>query len=584
MVGSVIETALISLALADKVRLGERAARHRIENLNKDLKAESLEVKRLNENLEGLVDQKTRDIRSILKHIHQGIFTISQVKENTLEIGEEYSAFLSELLGKDDIAHKEPIEHIFSKSNLSLEEVSNIRSILSISLDEGELSFEANEHNLPVEMIVDGGNGQTIIEIDWNCVVDDDEQIEKMLIALRDVTHIRQLQLESTKQSEETRKLIEIAAIDPQDYIMFMSATDEFLEENTTILSKSQKGNMDAINQMFRNLHTIKGLARNYGLTVISSLTHEVEQVFQDTRTEKTPYDHESLTKANQRLDDEVKEFQRIAREKLGRDQSVNQVTLDSDTLDKWCNQGLSLVRNADVTDWKFKLERILSEMRRTYSMTLSDLLQDDILASRKLASDLGKESPEFHFDDKNMFLNKQKAKVLKSTFVHLIRNAIDHSLETAEERLENSKLAHGKIHLEIEAHPSEFDRWVILFYDDGRGVWLEKLHQKAVTAGLIDSDRTYSVDQILDVMFAAGLSTKDQLSEISGRGVGMDAVRAMLAEEGATIRAIPVPTEIRDSYANTSLAYKTESSHAAESIYVKCLFEIEVPSSFFDL
>jgi chemotaxis protein histidine kinase CheA len=80
-------------------------------------------------------------------------------------------------------------------------------------------------------------------------------------------------------------------------------------------------------------------------------------------------------------------------------------------------------------------------------------------------------------------------------------------------------------------------DRVELHISDDGRGLALHKLYEKGIASGLFDSSEQPTPDAVADIIFRSGLSTSESVTQVSGRGVGMDAVRTFLKEQGASIR-----------------------------------------------
>ena len=124
---------------------------------------------------------------------------------------------------------------------------------------------------------------------------------------------------------------------------------------------------------------------------------------------------------------------------------------------------------------------------------------------------------------------------------VHLIRNSLDHGLEPPEERTKAGKPEQG--HIYLRAKHLE-DQIVIEVSDDGRGINVEAVKQKAYEKGLIDEETMENIsDQdALQLIFAPGLSTAREVSDVSGRGVGMDAVRAMVENVGGSVNIASEP------------------------------------------
>jgi two-component system chemotaxis sensor kinase CheA len=123
----------------------------------------------------------------------------------------------------------------------------------------------------------------------------------------------------------------------------------------------------------------------------------------------------------------------------------------------------------------------------------------------------------------------------LSDPLVHLIRNAVDHGIETPERRLAAGKPETGRIRIDARR---EKDSIRISVADDGAGMDLEAARRRAVEAGIVHPDLAadLSPEQLAALAFRPGLSTAERVSEISGRGVGMDAVRATLESLGGTV------------------------------------------------
>lgn len=153
----------------------------------------------------------------------------------------------------------------------------------------------------------------------------------------------------------------------------------------------------------------------------------------------------------------------------------------------------------------------------------------------RKVARELGKEI-ELVFRGEDTELDKMMVEELTDPLMHIIRNAIDHGIEPADERLQKGKTAHGNI--TIEAY-QKGNSVVLDVSDDGRGVDPEKIRQVALQRGLIQPKEVIDSARAIELMFSAGFSTAASVSEISGRGVGLDVVKKNLQELKGSIDVI---------------------------------------------
>jgi two-component system chemotaxis sensor kinase CheA len=121
----------------------------------------------------------------------------------------------------------------------------------------------------------------------------------------------------------------------------------------------------------------------------------------------------------------------------------------------------------------------------------------------------------------------------LNDPLVHIVRNSLDHGIESPEERLNFGKSDEG--FLDICAERSE-DRLNIRIEDDGKGIDANIIRKKAIKKGLIKKNNEMNDSEIIQLIFAAGFSTKEQVSDVSGRGVGMDVVRTAIEDKGGRI------------------------------------------------
>ncbi|MEO1657493.1 MAG: chemotaxis protein CheA [Pseudomonadota bacterium] len=129
----------------------------------------------------------------------------------------------------------------------------------------------------------------------------------------------------------------------------------------------------------------------------------------------------------------------------------------------------------------------------------------------------------------------------LAEPLTHMIRNAIDHGVEAPEKRLEAGKEETGTVHLSAEHHSG---RVVLTVKDDGGGVNREKVREIAIRKGIIPEDAILSESETDALLFAPGFSTADTVSQVSGRGVGMDVVKREINALGGRITISSVPGE----------------------------------------
>ena len=156
---------------------------------------------------------------------------------------------------------------------------------------------------------------------------------------------------------------------------------------------------------------------------------------------------------------------------------------------------------------------------------------------ARDLATALGKQVV-VQLEGEDVGVDKAVNEALRDPLLHLVRNALDHGIETPAERSAVGKEPAGL--LRIRAF-HEGGRVQVEVSDDGRGVDAGALLAKAMTAGIVTAEQApeLSPEEVLDLMFRAGLSTRDEVTSTSGRGVGMDVVRTSLEQVGGSIDVV---------------------------------------------
>lgn len=147
----------------------------------------------------------------------------------------------------------------------------------------------------------------------------------------------------------------------------------------------------------------------------------------------------------------------------------------------------------------------------------------------RDLARNLNKEvSLVMHGEETD--LDKNLVEALSDPLVHLVRNSVDHGIETPAVREQAGKPRQGTVNLSAE---QEGDHILLYIEDDGAGMDPEALRRKAIEKGIYDQDAADRLtnSECFNLIFAAGFSTKDQISDVSGRGVGMDVVKTRIGQ-----------------------------------------------------
>ncbi len=172
----------------------------------------------------------------------------------------------------------------------------------------------------------------------------------------------------------------------------------------------------------------------------------------------------------------------------------------------------------------------------RTWALrvvAIQPLLQELAAHAERLASELGK-SVRVEVDGGGVALERGVVEALREPLLHLVRNAIDHGIESPERR--GGKAAQGAVRLSAATQATEI---VLAIEDDGAGLDVEAIRERAVSSNLLDAARATVLrrEEVLDLVFLDGFSQRDEASEISGRGIGLGAARAKVERMGGAMR-----------------------------------------------
>ncbi|MDO9226851.1 MAG: chemotaxis protein CheA [Pseudomonadota bacterium] len=190
------------------------------------------------------------------------------------------------------------------------------------------------------------------------------------------------------------------------------------------------------------------------------------------------------------------------------------------------------------------QLDLLVSDLQnavmKTRMQPIGRLFQKYPRLARDLARQLGKDV-ELVLSGEETELDKTMIEDLNDPLVHLVRNAVDHGIESPEER----EAAHKPAKAIVTLSASQMgDHIYIEISDDGKGMRPDVIRRKAVEKGVIDAEAANGLDdrQSLHLVFLPGFSTKDEISSVSGRGVGMDVVRTNINKLNGKIDVVSVP------------------------------------------
>jgi HPt (histidine-containing phosphotransfer) domain-containing protein len=354
---------------------------------------------------------------------------------------------------------------------------------------------------LPRELLVEQmptrvRRGERTFSVHYRVVGGD--RVDAVVVITRDIT----LELAASAAEEERAEhvdLFERFARDPEGFRGFLRECRVLAEGVGASVGDLQK----------RTLHTLKGNAAIFGAVRVASWCHRLE----DRLAAEEELSDEELHELRRRLDAIERRFATLLDARAGQ---LNVEAADVDALRAALRAHAPLgVLEAHLDGWRGEPLRVVLERMAEQA--------------RGLARRLGHGDIETVVDAPHVRVPRGRFDGLVAACAHLLRNAVDHGMEPRDARLAQGKPAAPQMRF-----AATLDAGAVVFTlaDDGRGVDWEKVRAKAETHGMPHATR----EDLVAALFADGLSTRSSVSELSGRGVGMAAVRASVARLGGTI------------------------------------------------
>ncbi len=503
LIGANVEMILLSFALGARINLIKsqklQAERQALREAEEKKKLQATLIATQEENvrtLDAKVKERTRDIREILANINQGIFTFRA----DMKLGTEISDHLVRMIGRHNLAGQSLNEAIFAHSNLSANQVSQVMSCLEFSFGQDiELGWEANKTRLIREFQIQDEGRTLHIEAEWGAIANDHGEVEKVLVALRDITELKELRARADRNEREAAMLLEILVNDIEKTQKFINRTVNAWSEIDPNLKRLADERDVAYPILFRTYHTIKGNARSLGFARIADAVHDVETLLKSYGDAPDAGKLESLLASSNSCREFVKSYQAVFTEKFS----------------------------------KF-FEQNKAQKGRRLEAFFADLITPSL---QKVAKDTGKQVPlvTIHNPDGFMILSDEIEDIAQNIFHHLIRNSVDHGIEPPEERIQRGKRSFGEITVAVSIDANK--NATIVYHDDGRGLNLSKVYQIGLEKGFLTESAT--VDEMIEVIFQLGFSTAKKTTLISGRGIGMDAIRHYCRSLGGQFRVV---------------------------------------------
>lgn len=462
-----------------------RKVRELLAHIQTSAREESARLEQLVAQRTDQLDRRNHDLRLVLDNVEQGFVTVD--REGRV-VG-EYSLAIRRWLGELD-----PSETLWQKLSthpeqaalfaVAWEQVIDDLMPLEVALDQMPLRLELAGRQLSLEYRPLAG-----------------EPFERLLVVISDITAV--VARESVEQ--ESRDLINLTTHLLQDRAGFL----EFFQESQRLFDSIDTNLVD-LAKLKRDIHTLKGNSALYGLTRVSTTCHELEVALQD---------HTPETLDRSALSAHWAQCSSLAKRLLGKREITTIEIGEQEYL-----AALEAIRRGAPAE---HLERLMHTWKLEPLRARLDRVAEQLV---HVAASLGKGQVAVQVTADNLYLGRDELGEFWAAFSHVVRNAAVHGLETPEERVRVGKASRPRFALQAGI---DRDRLFVELADSGPGIDWEGVRARATARGIPHSTQA----ELEEALFVDGLSTRADVTELSGRGVGLSAVRAACVRRQGSVR-----------------------------------------------
>ena len=441
------------------------------------------------------LDGRNRDMRLVFDNVAQGLVTMNP--DGT--VSDERSAVVDSWIGPIPKGcalwtHFEPLDHRFA---------ANFKLAYESLFEDDWMPLELRLDNTPKKARV----GDRFLELELRPILDG-EKLAKVLVIVSDVSE-RVAQEKARSEEQETLAVFQAIQRDKQGFL-------DFFSEGKRLVGSLFEESPDLVT-LKRQIHTIKG---NSGLFSIGSMVgacHELETTMEDEQRAPTVVELEHLRARWRHVEALVGRLVGDGPGRIEIEEEEHKAILDA------------LVDGIPRTE----VARMVAQLKdERASVRLTRFGEQ----ARALAARLGKSNVDIVLDCGALrFPRGDTLAPFWSAFVHVVRNAVDHGLDSVEQRQARGQTDSPALTFAARTFDDELS---IEIADNGRGIAWEAIASKARERGLPSDTR----EDLVRALFSDGVSTADSVTEVSGRGVGMSAVREACEKLGGHISIASEP------------------------------------------
>jgi two-component system chemotaxis sensor kinase CheA len=477
-----------------------------------------------NHMLEKTVAQRTFAIRNLLDNAGQGFMLIG----SDLIVSEEHSAECNRIFNQEVAKLRFP-ELLYPNDT---EECKLLQSILTEYFkEEDENSQELIFSLLPAEVYING----IAIELDYKVITGNDEQGGKAVMVV--MTDISEKKLLENKMDAERHllKMVVKVVTNFEDFAEMIRDYEFFCETEIDEIVLKDGLLEHRILEIFKRIHTLKGTCGLLYLINLVPNLHEMESQLAAYLKRKEQGTIADLLQflagfpMKVWLNEDIALLKDILGDEFLQHDQAHLITIDLQRLIEF-EEKICLI----LTDEKDK--PLLMELKKWRYRPIKSFFKSYPEFIQRMAELEGVHIHPLVIESSEMMVDPKWFQPFAKTLIHTLRNVIVHGIESSEERIDSGKEEFGTIKFLIQRDGEQIR---ITISDDGRGIDPDHIRVKLIEKGLLQQEaaQMLSNEAVLDFIFQEEFSTKDEVSELAGRGLGLSAVKNALEQIGGLVR-----------------------------------------------
>ena len=373
------------------------------------------------------------------------------------------------------------------------------------------------------------------VRLDYFPIYNEDKKTSHVVLVATDWTAEFEANAALEKEKQYAKMVIKLVSSKNQ-FEKFLHSCDEVVAQLKEAVNKSDE--LD-IEWAFRMLHTLEGEAATYSVGAIWQATRAPQELLE-------PYKKGEESDFSKVKSQFVKNLDEILMKKaifttenkelmeslgLGKKPTVEISVDDIDSIISFLNKNGVSGENVDFVETQLKSQPVLNLFAH----------YQDVVST--LAGRTNKRVLPVNWQNMEVKIRTDRFEKLAGTFVHAFRNAVDHGIEASEDREMLGKSPEGELNFSVETYEEDGQPWIrFLLEDDGQGIHPERIKDK-LSKVKPDLDMSSMSDyDIIQHVFDAGLSTRDEVGEFSGRGIGMNAIKDEAEQMGGRAFVVSEP------------------------------------------